>query len=48
MLDLLRVFELVIDGFDDASFSEHQPVPETDEVVLHVPTYPRNDGDSFL
>jgi hypothetical protein len=36
MLDLLYILELVIDGLDDTSSSEHDLVHERKEFVLHV------------
>ena len=48
VFDLLGVFQLVIDGFDDTSFSEHELIPETHEVVLHVSSDAGDEDYTFL
>lgn len=36
MFNLVAVLELVIDGFNEVSFSEHELVPKGQQSVLHV------------
>jgi hypothetical protein len=36
MLNLRDIFELIIDGFDDRSFSEQQLILQAHQLVLHV------------
>lgn len=47
MLDLLLILQLVVDGLDDASSSEHQFVHEREQSVLHVPLDARDELGSL-
>jgi hypothetical protein len=42
MLNLIDVFELVIDRFDRGSFAQQNLAHELDEAIFHVLTPPRN------
>ena len=37
MFYLADIFQLIVNGFNDRPFSEHYPVPDRHQTVLHVP-----------
>ena len=48
VFNLLGVLQLVIDGFNDAASSEHEFIPQTHQVVLHVSSNASDEGNALL
>lgn len=48
VFDLLGIFELIVDGLDDGSLSQHQFIPEAHQMILHVASNACDEMNTLL